>query len=1192
MTAINFPNTSSSSQHVSSSRPDEPPPLAPVTPLIAADPLNNPAALKAAFADRCNWQALAQKLQTLIKDLRVKFAQASVASNIAVPPGLERALASLLSTLTLHVCEDSTYSSPLSATRLTSLASFMSTTGIKIPETLAELISLYNATVKRSQAHPLGNFSGALCWPMPMSQQDQHRITALLGSNISGLPGLPLEDTAKGALGYLLSGSPVTEADLKSPTVAIEKLLGSAKAQALGQAIQTTLNGIPTDTSLNDYVLTAIHLGLDPESLQSPSRHKVAGFDLDAPQHWGQPATAVIDALARHLTEKGRATAQTANLAARLLLAKRAPEYLVKDVPSSVPYGSVMWTQLAIAVAKLETDAPGRVLSMSYADVLASAQSLRSHPHAQRDALLDWAVVNGLRTVTDAVPTSDEVERIRTAFNGQLNALITTSTLQQTAIPNRRAMALAQLKQAFPEVEESVFEAATLQKVFIKPGRRGAYPGMRSMLDIVMEGETLGPQDHWWTQDKRIPVQSFCDVYTAGKLGVTDTFKSAYEHATSAHAEGHKGMVQHLLAKLPLEDRKNLEYGKLEFFHTNDYQLAMDLSTPAALKTRGHTLEVKTTRDGHVDLYVINTQKGTVEKINYLRRYRTPPYTTEKLTTRNASIESRTVLYDPYKDARSRQSEEQSDVSAVPPGLNSKRSAYIADVFVKSLDLENDDLLKQARGVTSYDQEAARNSAIGQFFLNLIPFRSAIVNFTNGNIGDGLFDLSLDVIGLVTLGVGKAAQAGKALGKGISSISQLTKAARFIGATAIEAINPLSGVGDLVSGGGRLAINGGRYVSTQARRQLHQLKGTTGSYDLLKAASKHYDEAATGAVTLAGDSVKGGAVRWKGKWYSYDADKRRPYGSPLEHFTAKTRAVGGIITPGQVRGELSNQVFAAYQIPEARIAGHLRNSQGAYVAADGHVSHIRHTDSTGQTAVYEVRQLTRTEDGVIQARIYHNNRQTELLVQHVEGDQWRRVGADGGYDTPPSSPGSVSSDASSSRGYSPYPDDVIRTNPYQAQVTLPAGGAFNSRGMIERTDVPKLYRVEQSSRVQRRGDPTASGFIHSNNFSGPEKMLDGDVVIVSRSKEGAEHFGATEFGGDYELYEIDSTGLRAVSLNENIDLNPQFTAVRQDDEPDWLDWLKQENQLCDFAGGAHAFDEVHLSVAGLDPARIKHIPKS
>ncbi|WP_330212283.1 OspG family effector kinase [Pseudomonas sp. Z18(2022)] len=102
--------------------------------------------------------------------------------------------------------------------------------------------------------------------------------------------------------------------------------------------------------------------------------------------------------------------------------------------------------------------------------------------------------------------------------------------------------------------------------------------------------------------------------------------------------------------------------------------------------------------------------------------------------------------------------------------------------------------------------------------------------------------------------------------------------------------------------------------------------------------------------------------------------------------------------------ELGNRLLTEFKVPESKIAGLSRNSQGLYVAADGHVSHIRHTDSTGQSAVYEVREATRTADGVVQARIYHNNRQTPLLVQHVQGDQWQRLGARGG------SPQSVASD--------------------------------------------------------------------------------------------------------------------------------------------------------------------------------------
>lgn len=150
--------------------------------------------------------------------------------------------------------------------------------------------------------------------------------------------------------------------------------------------------------------------------------------------------------------------------------------------------------------------------------------------------------------------------------------------------------------------------------------------------------------------------------------------------------------------------------------------------------------------------------------------------------------------------------------------------------------------------------------------------------------------------------------------------------------------------------------------------------------------------------SVAGQRVEGGAVLHNGQWYAFDADKMRPYGSPLEDFAVETKAVSGAlamvrIAPGS---ELSNRMFAEYSVKQSRIAGLSRNSQGVYVAADGHISHIRHTDSAGNTAVYEVRQVSRTEDGLVQARIYHNGRQTPLLVQHVQGDQWQRVNLLGG----------------------------------------------------------------------------------------------------------------------------------------------------------------------------------------------------
>lgn len=950
-------------------------------------------ALQTALGDRCNQLALVQKLQKVIQDLTKQLVPDESASKARTR--IEAALVSHLKNTTLYVCEDSSWSGPtLPENRMVSLEDYLLGRGLKVPKTVEMLVTLKNTLALQAQAHPLGNLGGGLTWPRPMPRQDQDTLLALLKSNTSGVPGLPLVEREKGALGYLLSGSPVSDADLKTPLVALEKLLGSPKAQALGQALQSKLEGIPTGLANDDYVLTAIHLGLDPESQAQPARNSVAGFDLARSQHWGQPASVVIEGLGTHLIEKGRANAKNADLAAYLLLARTAPECLVKDIPPSVTYGSVLWAQLAMAVFRIEAQTPGRTLGMGYAEILLSAETLTVDEELSQQidyqALKDWGTANGLLTGTEETPSASAMERVRTAFNSHLSSLKSISDALQTAIPSRTAMALAQLQAAFPEMDPRLFEVGNIQKARLKEGRPGLYPGMRSMLDIVMEGGKLGFEDHWISNDKRLPVDKFCSLYGAGKLEVATPFKTAYDSAIYTQGEGHQGLVRHLISTLPLEDRRNLEFGKLEFFQTHQYKIAGDLFTPPALHVRAHTLEVKATQpNGQVDIYLIDTRQGTIEKQNYLKRRRTEPYTANKMEERDADILSRTALFEPDKQ-HAQQFQAQPEGTGSPDSFNSERSHAIADALVKSLDLKNDDLLNEARGITSFDQDSARNKAVSEFFLNLIPLRSAIVNFKNGNVGQGLFDLALDVVGLVTLGAGKAAQAGKVLGKGLSTASQAAKAARFIGAKVVEAFNPLSGIGGLLVGGGLYAV-----------RQFNLLRGTAGGYDLLKAASKQHGDVAVGVFKVAGESVEGVAVQHKGKWYALDAQTMRPYDRPIDDFAPVTRAVDGKIThsPTLPEGELSNRLFRQFNVPKSRITGLSRNSQGVYVAADGHLSHIRHTDSSGQTAIYEVRQVTRTADGKVQARVYHNNRQTGLLVEHVQGDQWRRLGLQGGAPT-------------------------------------------------------------------------------------------------------------------------------------------------------------------------------------------------
>ena len=126
-------------------------------------------------------------------------------------------------------------------------------------------------------------------------------------------------------------------------------------------------------------------------------------------------------------------------------------------------------------------------------------------------------------------------------------------------------------------------------------------------------------------------------------------------------------LAQALLATLPPQDRKNLEYGELEFFHTNEYKMGfgMVIAPSKTLKKRGHTLRVKTTLGGEVNIYEIDTKAGTVEKQNFwIRRY-TPPYTDKNLQRVDGDLISKTLLFKPFKDEQPDLAKAQSELAVM-----------------------------------------------------------------------------------------------------------------------------------------------------------------------------------------------------------------------------------------------------------------------------------------------------------------------------------------------------------------------------------------------------------------------------------------------------------------------------------------------------------------------------------------------
>ncbi|NVZ69179.1 hypothetical protein [Pseudomonas costantinii] len=783
------------------------------------------------------------------------------------------------STLAPH--QDSFYAS----TRATpqTLATIITDLGFKLPGTADEVSTLATELEQKASLHPLGNFGGGLSWPIPMSRIDQHSLLQFLYSNKTDVPGLPLPHGGSATLGYLLSGSSVTQSDLQDPVKALQKLLDSPKAQALGQAMQTHLHGASSDTSIYEHVLTAIHFGLDPQSTVWRCRNKIGDFDLVHPGHWGQSPSTIVESLSRNLVANGKATADTAKLATHLLLALEAPQFLIKDIPKNVTIGSLAWANLSIAAAAIEAERPGTVSNMTFAEVMTYSTRVKPPPSAPENeknaALVDWGIAAGIlvKTPTDTY-TLEQINKVRTAFTERAQKLSAASQVLNSDLPTRKEIALIRLKEIFGDLGP-IFE---LPFLFTDDERANAgqeFEIGHSLLDVAMMD--FPNSKPYRTTHSDIPVEKLNN--NLNKLGVEKAFTSRFAGAVTKQGDAVDTSIRHMISQLPLEDRKNFEFGKISFFHETSYKY--DLGFWGGKKDSTHPgLWLKIERDGKTYAYEINFAEREI-------KHASPTQVTE-LSSRKGAVLHEHKQFKP-KHIKDADLNEKPSTTQTFDSFNSLRSNLISMAFVQNLGLNDPQIEKAARGQTNLEKIEEKQDAETDFLLNLIPLRSAIINFKNGNYGDGVFDLAIDIFGFVTAGT---AVAGKLVKIGNSTFAVGTKAlqaAKVIGVATVSALNPLSGAGDLAVGGAHLLAGGGKYLLSKGTQIVNKLKGASGSYDLLKAASKNHGVVATGTFKVAEQTFEGGAVLSNGKWHAYDPITGRAYGPPLPMLTANSVAMAG-----------------------------------------------------------------------------------------------------------------------------------------------------------------------------------------------------------------------------------------------------------------------------------------------------------
>lgn len=839
-------------------------------------------ALDQNLGNQKNWRYLAQKLNE------------SVRTFPATPT--ERNVSVILKKTPMNIAPDSAhYQSYIRTPGMSvTLEAFLTENGLPLPKTVDDILALAQTAKERAQQHPLGNFAGGLSWPIPLDLDQQKTLRMAAVEHAHSDPELPQESPKRGVLEHLSKNLQLSAQALEDPVKVLETLISSKDGQALGQAMQTKMEGIATDSSANDYALAAIQLMLDPESLTAPQRNHVAGFDLAHKKHWGQQLSTIVYSLRQHLIDTGRESPALAGAAAHLLLSRAAPHLLVKNIPDSVVYGSTAWANLCIAVAAIEAKTPGRVATMSFAEVMITADTAGAAPASSQAAvMLDWAVANDiLPAKDDALYQPTDLEKAQTLFKAQLDKMIEASSLIGGSFPSRKQMALDLLLKTFgPGMG---FELKMFSKY------NGDTPGApRSLVEIVMEELVMEGRWALTKENTGVDLDAIIAFTKGASFNIQRAFDDAFSTALNSHKTVKKTSILNALSNLPPEDRKNLTQGKLNYFQEKSYRVSLIPFKGETLFHTSPTVLVTAQNNGQTTTYEFDTVNGVIRSLGKRKTPKNPEKTSDEVVreepfypdTANAKrVDGWQSLFDllPSKPVpvpridlsdfkESELDGEQPSTAPQPYMLLNPRSHHIADSVIKALELDNPVIKKAAAGTTTFENNQEILTNVTQFFLNLIPFRSAIVNFMDGNYGEGITDVALDVFGLVTAGVGMAAKLGKVLGAAGSAASKALKVTKIMVPSLLKELNPLSGVGDLLKGAGKII-----YEAAEALvGAVGSLKGTA-NRDALISAANRYEAAATGTFKVGEQVVRGSAIKHNGKWHAYDAITQKPYGAAIE----------------------------------------------------------------------------------------------------------------------------------------------------------------------------------------------------------------------------------------------------------------------------------------------------------------------
>lgn len=835
------------------------------------------------------------------------------------------------------------------------LAQWLKFHGYTIPRTAAEGFRLTEfMQLKPPVSPPLGNY-----WEMIKAGGDNSvTLSAVQRSEFRKIISSYIKDQS--LLEHLVNGilggrsTPFKRSEAED---ILEKIVSSPIAFYWANAYVRDLgwygaqeNQPQTDESLKLMMVTSLLLNLHPGVGEQEPRNHVAGFNLYAVEHMEKSFADVQTEFERHLIENHRITEKNAALAAHLLLAEAAPEFLVRDLPPTLLLGTPQWVELCRIVAVEEIIAPGSTRSMTYAQLQhlskfdAVSESRKTlDALAAVDPVIDWALFNKIVTPDDVEKSvTDSLEVALDAYARHAKTLAETAQTLSRPLPTRKIVALDILKQVAPGC--TYLEQDVLHQTKNRPVEDSyADPFPVSPVELHMSND-LATGD--WDLKKGESIYKAFPRMLPNLIAPDGEFYRQFNRDYVAHVQAMNMHLKLAFSSLPLPDRTRLLKGKVTIFTIRPSVAKLQPITTLPMNPIASTLDaiLKVTErkpteshkeieeatgrygvvicshfEGRVTCYELFTLHGTcrentelaalVQRENLLsttvrssKKNYSLPAKVHQLPT---NIECYTHGVTPGlvnvsagvidKIGELSASPQTSEINGYYQSFYSTEFDSLVNFVLKHRPIATyDELVRECWGQTRLEALRAKREKDLDTFLNfVVPFKSCIEDLNSDDLDrqfQGVAGCTLEAAMTVLLVVGAAAKIASLAAKSMSIATKASAMASTGLGLVSSLFNPLDGASDLLLHGAKLLRKGWRNSVAALDKAVFDARkwsGVTPHRHL--AATVDPDTIRLGTwrpAQTSQDAFQVWGIRRNDEWYALNR-LGQPWGAKLENFNYK-----------------------------------------------------------------------------------------------------------------------------------------------------------------------------------------------------------------------------------------------------------------------------------------------------------------